>query len=472
MKKKIVAFLVAVITVFSSFSMLVGCGGKKSDEITIFIYGQSHELTIYKALIDKFTEETGIKVNPNLVPSDGYADKLTASIGTKNCPDVFYADPGAIAGYANNGLIAELDELLEEEKAGGGFDYTDYIDGVLDYYRYDVKTHKRGAGGKTYAVPKDVSSYPMCYNKVVVDKAIAAGRWPSDLPKPWEMVDENGDAVAYTWEQFEAACEACYFTDNGKKYFGTGLIDTFAMHSWIWTAGGDYLDADKKNVTVNEPKFVEGLQRFIDLMDQKGVSPNRLEMSDNSYYNRWLAGEIAFFNCGVWDVGAFENIAKSTLDYYLMPAPRKDTESNWYTYIGTLGYAVSSRCKSPEKALKLAMYMGLSDESYERMSKRSVIQLPNSKKKVEEFLSDSKVKAPSNRKLFYDVINGGHGRTYPTAFTYDATWYDKFIDGLSDCWKPDDATAAKSTVSAYCASVQSDMQAELKIGIDNEMQGL
>lgn len=471
MKKKWICLLSAVVAFVLSLSVFAGCG-KKSNAVTIFIYGQSHELTIYKTLIQKFEEETGIEVEESLVPSDGYADKLTASIGTKNCPDVFYADPGAIAGYVNNDLIMPLDDLLEAEKTGGGFDYTDYIDGVLDYYKYDAETHTRGAGGKTYAVPKDVSSYPMCYNKVVVQKAIDQQRWPTAIPKPWEMVDGEGNAIAYTWEQFEEVCKACSFTDGNKKYFGTGLIDTFAMHSWVWTSGADYLSADKKSVTVNETAFVTGLQRFIDLMDQLGVSPNRLEMSDNSYYNRWLAGEIAFFNCGVWDVGAFEGVAKTTLDYYLMPAPRKDETSNWYSYIGTLGYAISSRCKAPESALKLAMYMGLSEESYQRMSKRQVIQLPNSKKKVAEFLADTSVKAPANRKLFYDVIDGGHGKTYPTAFTYDATWYNLFIDGLSDCWKADDSTAAKKTVAQYCQSVQADMQAELQNGIDKEQQGL
>lgn len=472
MKKKFACLLTVAMAFILSFSIFAGCSRKNSDEISIFIYGQSHELTIYKALINKFTEETGIKVNPSLVPSDGYDEKLTSSIGTKNCPDVFYADPGAIASYANNGLIAELDDLLVAEKESGGFDYNDYIDGVLDYYKYDVNTHTRGEGGKMYAVLKDVSSYPMCYNKVVVQKAVDTGHWPTDLPLPWEMTDKDGNAIAYTWDQFEAACEACYFTDNGKKYFGTGLIDTYAMHSWIWTAGGDYLTADKQSVSVDETNFITGLQRFIDLMDQKGVSPNRLEMSDNSYYNRWLAGEIAFFNCGVWDVSAFEGVAKTTLDYYLMPAPCKDADSNWYSYIGTLGYAISSRCTAPEKALKLAMYMGLSDEAYERMSKRQVIQLPNNKNKVEEFLNDPTVKAPQNRQLFYEVISGGHGKTYPTAFTYDSTWYDKFVDGLSDCWKSDDSTAAKMTVAAYCASIQSNMQSELNIGINNELQGL
>jgi hypothetical protein len=62
MKKKLVCFLTAALALLMSFSMFAGCGKKKGDAISIFVYGQSHELTIYKALINKFTEETGINV--------------------------------------------------------------------------------------------------------------------------------------------------------------------------------------------------------------------------------------------------------------------------------------------------------------------------------------------------------------------------------------------------------------------------
>jgi len=63
--------------------LLTGCKGKTSDSVTIFIYGQAHERSIYSKIIEKFTEETGIKVNAELVNTDGYAETLTASLGTK-----------------------------------------------------------------------------------------------------------------------------------------------------------------------------------------------------------------------------------------------------------------------------------------------------------------------------------------------------------------------------------------------------
>ena len=44
MKKKLVCFLTAALALLMSFSMFAGCGKKKGDAITIFVYGQSHEL--------------------------------------------------------------------------------------------------------------------------------------------------------------------------------------------------------------------------------------------------------------------------------------------------------------------------------------------------------------------------------------------------------------------------------------------
>ncbi|NLB84943.1 MAG: carbohydrate ABC transporter substrate-binding protein, partial [Acholeplasmataceae bacterium] len=60
--KKIYSILFLLLTAI----LLVGCFNKK-EGVTIFIHGQTHERGIYQKIIDKFTEETGIKVNAELV---------------------------------------------------------------------------------------------------------------------------------------------------------------------------------------------------------------------------------------------------------------------------------------------------------------------------------------------------------------------------------------------------------------------
>ena len=465
--------------------LLTGCNKTQDDSVTIFIYGQAHERSIYSRIISKFTEETDIKVNAELVNTDGYAETLTASLGTKNAPDVFYSNPAAIGRYALNRVVLDLKPYLDVEADEGGLDYKNFLDGVIDNYRYDVTARQRGAGEAIWAIPKDVSSYPLGYNRNIINLSVELGHWQTftkkgawatregGMPLPWENDPRTNKQIVYTFEEFTDACRATKFSHNDIDYFGTALIDTWAMHSWIWAAGGNWLSADGKTVTVNTPEFIAGFTEFIDLMDNRGVSQTREQMGIRPHYDRWMDGQVAFFNVGVWDVAAFEGVSKELLDYGLMPTPRKDNTTNdWFTYIGTLGYAVSSRTKVAQSAVKLALYMSLSLESYNRMTKYQTIQLPNDKTRLPEYLADETIK-PENKSVFLEVVQSGHGKLHPSAMAYSGLWYDTFIAELSRVWKVTDADpGGEMTPAEYAAYIQPKMQQQLDIALADELAGV
>lgn len=465
--------------------IIAGCTSQVRDGVTIFIYGQAHERSIYSRIIEKFTEETGIKVNAQLVNTDGYVETLTASLGTKNAPDVFYSNPASIGRYAMNQVILDLKPYLEAEANAGGLDYNNFLDGVIDYYRYDVPNRQRGEGEAIWAIPKDVSSYPLGYNRNIINLSVTLGLWETHtkngawatreggMPLPWENDPRTNKQIVYTFEEFTNACRATKFTHEATDYFGTALIDTWAMHSWIWAAGGNWLSEDGQTVTVNTPEFIAGFTEFIDLMDNRGVSQTREQMGIKPHYDRWMEGQVAFFNVGVWDVAAFESVSKDILDYGLMPTPRaNDASPDWYTYIGTLGYAVSSRSSAPDAAVKLALYMSMSTESYNRMTRYQTIQLPNNKTMVETYLADATIK-PENKGVFLDVVQNGHGKLHPTAMAYTSLWYDTFIAELSRVWKVTDSdVAGEMTPAAYAAYIQPKMQQQLNIALSDEQAGV
>ena len=480
--KKIYSILFLLLTAV----LLVGCFNKNED-VTIFIHGQTHERGIYQKIIDKFTEETGIKVNAELVNADGYQTTLSASLGTKNAPDVFYVNPADIGSFANNGVILDLLPYLEQEIVNGGFDYHQFLDETLKYYKYDTTTKKRGEGEALWAIPKDTSSYPMAYNKLIVNLAVSEGHWEREtkkgiwaereggMPLPWEAdpTEAGNKQIIYTWEEFTNAAKAMSFTIGTKTYFGTALLDTWAMHSWIWAAGADWLSADGTKVTVDTPEFIAGFNEFIELMDYRGVSQTREQMGIKPHYDRWMSGEVGFFNVGVWDVAAFESVSKSILDYGLMPTPRQNREegSNWYSYVGTLGYAISAKTQVAEDAIKLALYMSLSEESYIRMTEKQTIQLPNSKDKMADYIDNEKLK-PLNKGIFLEVIEGGHGKLHPTAQAYNSLWYDAFIDELSRVWKVTDSdTKGEMTPAEYAKHIQPKTQKLLDQALKDEKDG-
>ena len=84
--KRVFGLLLVFVTCF----LFSGCG-KGNDKLTIFVWGQAHERAIYERIIEKFTEETGIEVDAQLVNQDGYAETLSAALGPE-CSDIFYAN--------------------------------------------------------------------------------------------------------------------------------------------------------------------------------------------------------------------------------------------------------------------------------------------------------------------------------------------------------------------------------------------
>ena len=109
MKKRILSLL---LTTVMAVGMLTGCGGEEATEatpaaesssevvgasievkeealndvavdgdfsdadLTVFIFAQEHEKTVYQSLIDKFMETTGAKVTFEVTTSDEYAQKI------------------------------------------------------------------------------------------------------------------------------------------------------------------------------------------------------------------------------------------------------------------------------------------------------------------------------------------------------------------------------------------------------------
>ena len=78
---KFLALMLAAVLVLS----LVSCGGGKSDDKTLKIFGNigsSDGLSVLdEEIIEKFKEKTGVQVEIEVVPSSGYQEKLQLMLG-------------------------------------------------------------------------------------------------------------------------------------------------------------------------------------------------------------------------------------------------------------------------------------------------------------------------------------------------------------------------------------------------------
>lgn len=409
-------------------------GGSDTKELTFMFRGGEDEKAAYTAAVEAFEKDNpGVEVEIIVTDADQYATKLQASIAGNSTPDVFYIEQGDVMAYADNNVLLDITDIVEEKE----LDLNNIWEYGVNSYRYDGN---QVGQGQLYGLPKDVGPFALGYNKT--------------------MFEENGIELPdndepYTWEEFIEVGQALTKDKNGDgelDQWATGLNVNWSLHSFVWSNGGNWVNEDSTEVTIDTPEFAEALQFFTDITNEYGMTPSASQAETLDTYQRWMNGELAFFPVGPWDVSTYNDL---DFTYDLMPWPAGSTGES-ATYIGSLGIGVSNNTEYPEEATELAIYLSTSEEAQEQLVDAN-IQIPNLKDMAEEWASDTE-SSPSNKQEFLDIVED-YGKNLPAARTYTAEWYDEFFINIQPVL---DGTV---TAEDYLKEVQPKMQGLLEESI-------
>ncbi|MFY9856485.1 MAG: sugar ABC transporter substrate-binding protein, partial [Exiguobacterium chiriqhucha] len=313
----------------------------------------------------------------------------------------------------------------------------------VDKYRFDGKTLGEGA---IYGLPKDLGPFALGYNKTMFEDA---GIPLPDKDKP------------YTWDEFVDVAKQLTKDTNGDgkmDQYGTGFNVNWALQPFVWSNGADWINEDGTKVTIDDPKFIEALQFFVDQQLKHGITPSIGETQTLDTYQRWLKGQLAFFPVGPWDMAAFKEQLKFEYDLLPWPAGSTGKASGW---VGSLGIGVGSTTKHKEEAAELAMYLSADQEGQQALVDAQV-QLPNSMEIADNWAADTSIK-PENKQEFLDLIND-YGRGFTAEKTYTAEWYDEFFKNIQP------VLDGKTSVEDYVKTAQPKMQKLLDAAIEQEKQ--
>lgn len=407
---------------------LAGCGrGGDPDTLTFMFRGSPAEEEAYTAAIEQFEEDTGVTVDIIMTTADEYATKLRAAIVGGQIPDVFYFDPGSVESYVNSGVIQDISGYIEDSDV---VDLDEMWAYGVDSYRFDGEQLGQGP---LFALPKDVGPFSFGYNATMLDEAGIERPDPDD---------------PYTWDEWLEVLEEVTQDldgDGGPDQWGTGLNVVWNLQAFVWSNGGDWLDEDAAEVTVDTPEFAEALQFFADLDTVHGVTPSIAEAQTLDTYQRWMQGQIAFFPIAPWDVPIYQDL---DFEWDLMPYPvgRTGESASW---IGTLGIGVSAAAENPEAAAELVAYLS-GDPDTQRHLVEAGIQIPNLVDMAYEYAEDDST-PPQNKEEFLRVVED-YGRALPPTFTYNPQWYDELYTNIQPVLE------GRMTAEEYLAQAEPRMQ--------------
>ncbi|SKC50744.1 ABC transporter substrate-binding protein [Krasilnikoviella flava] len=428
--------IAGIATALVAASTLAACGsgggsGADDDTLTFMFRGGDDEKKAYQEAIDRFTEDTGVKVKMIVTSADQYAQKLQAAVAGNKVPDVFYIEQASLQSYVGSGVLMDITDQVAEQ----GVDLDNIWPYGVDSYRFDGTTQGT-PDGKLYGLPKDIGPFAFGYNADMLKEAGV------DRPDPDEPL---------TWDEWLDICKKLTQDTDGDgetDRWGTGLNVQWNSQAFVWSNGGDWTNEDHTQVTVDTPEFAEAIQFIADLTAE-GVTPNPEQAQTLDTYQRFMAGEIGFFPVGPWDMSAYNDL---DFEYDLMPWPVGKTGEP-ATWVGSLGIGVSNTTDAPEDAVKLATYLS-TDEAAQQTLVDANVQIPNridtAKEWAGEVEKDDSLE-PKNRQEFLDIAED-YGREMPASFTYGAEWYDELWVGIQP------VIDGKQKAADYLAEVQPRMQ--------------
>lgn len=290
-------------------------------ELTMLAGFTGGDRAAYEGLVDTFNKtHDGIHVTLEIQPWDSIAQTLPAAWATGQGPDVAAPnfDPNVVANYLETNSLLALDNL---GSADGQIDTGVLFPAAVDAFTVD---------GTLYAVPANVATLQLYYNKALFEKA--------GIAEPPATVEEfQKDAVALT----------------GGGVYGLSLAERETIQMWPilqWLEGGDIVDAKSCSV-LDTPKGIDSLTVWADLVKQ-GVAPVGLTGAESD--SLFSAGQAAMQLNGPWAAGGYTDAG---IDLGVAPVP---TGVDGDVTLGsTVPLAASAKTKHPAEAKEfLAWWTG------------------------------------------------------------------------------------------------------------------
>ncbi len=389
-------------------------GSGSSGTLTVAIWDKNQEPGLTEIMND-FTKETGIKTQIQVTPWDQYWTMLEAGATGGSLPDVFWMHSNEIARYSEYEMLLDLTDRI---KSSDKMDMDKFPKDIVDIYNWQ--------GTKQYAVPKDIDTIALWYNKTMFDEA--------GMPYP----DKD-----WTWETFADAAKKLTKADGSQ--YGFAIRPSNDQAGWnniIYDMGGEVISADKKSSGFSEEGTVKALKFLTDLM-KEGVAPPYEVLADNTEEALFEAGKVAMITQGSWMLPELcsNDYVKANCDIAVLP---KDAETGRRASIyNGLGWAASANTSMPEEAWKLIEYMG-SKEAQQKQSDLGVVI------SAYEGTTDNWVKAypDFNLQAYLDMMDDLVIRPYSKS---TVAWNNMINEKLIDAW-----TGAKS-VEDVCKDIDQEM---------------
>lgn len=297
-------------------------------ELSVSIWDPYQEPGINQ-LLEDFTAKTGIKTKLSVVKWEEYWTMLEAAATGGSLPDVFWMHSNESERYMSNDILLDLtDKIAASEE----IDTANYPEDIWGLYTYEEKY---------YAVPKDIDTIALWYNKTMFDEA------GLDYP-----------TADWTWDDMTEAAKKLTKADGSQ--YGIAMKENAnqtGYYNMVYDNGGYIISEDKTKSGWDDPKTIEGMQ-IMETWIKEGVMPSLETLSETGEDVLFQSGKAAMTPQGSWMLSAFRDNEYTAANCDVVELPKSAVTGRRSSIYNGLGWAAAANTEYPEEAWKLIEYFG------------------------------------------------------------------------------------------------------------------
>ncbi len=311
--------LVLALTMLCGMFAVAGAEGEKTI-IRVTWWGDEIKDSAEMQMVNKFNaEHSDIEIKVDMVPGDGYGDRLLTSFSSGEGYDIFASGEGDFYKWVGAGLPLSLNDLIANDP-----DWKNEMNESI--YNFG------NIGGNQYYLVRDYNPLCLFYNKDVFDKYGVP--YPTD---DWTWDDAIEAAQKLTVKNEDGTYECFGFNAQSWEY---------AALTYLTSKGLDIVNEDCTAVEgfLNSPEMAAALTEYVGFSTgDDRISPDAADQSTFGSASAMLInGNLAMTISGAWDKDVFED---SGVNYGTSIVP-----GNHQSYLCASAFAISKNCKNPEAA--------------------------------------------------------------------------------------------------------------------------
>lgn len=327
---------------------LAACGSSKksgsdgSGELTFLIWDSGQKAGM-EAMAEAYMEKhPDVKIEVQATGWDEYWTKLEASAQSNSMPDIFWMHSNQIYKYADNGILADCSEIVDE---------ANYADTAVE--------NAKGSDGKLYAVPKDKDLVALVYNKEIFDAA--------NVEYP------NAD---WTWDDMVSASEEIYAA-TGKFGYMAYAHDQIGYWNFVYQNGGTILNEDATAATYTDAATSDAIKYYVELQ-KNDWCPTQEQFANTGAAELLFSGQGAMYYAGNWD---FANLCATYTDMngkwdvaVLPKCPNPASGDGQAVISNSVSYATAAKGKNKDLAMDFLAFLG--SEEGQKIQGESGVAIP------------------------------------------------------------------------------------------------